>query len=57
MFHSTSITGLKKKGRPGESSQDNKDVLMQTGTQPLFSMLEEQEHSSQRGMRSETSKA
>lgn len=47
----------KKIERAGESSQNNKDVLMQAGTQLLFSMLEEQEHSSQRGIRSENSKA
>lgn len=57
MFHSISHTWLKKKNRAGESSQNNKDVLMQAGTQLLFSTLEEQEHSSQRGIRSETSKA
>lgn len=47
----------KKPERAGESSQNNKDVLMQAGTQLLFSMLEEQEHSSQRRIRSETSEA
>lgn len=47
----------KKIERAGESSQNNKDVMMQAGTQLLFSMLEEQEHSSQRGIRSENSKA